>query len=650
MGDLQLNGIVLRNWAKFENAHVQFPEYGLVVVSGINTASGGKLMSVGSGKTAFGEAIGRALFGIQTRFVHMKDASRDQKGDTYVRIAATYRGKPLIVETGYKCKELSPSGEALRFTYDGQIIERGKIQQTRDELNALLEMTAPLAAWTVFVDGQHMNFQALEQSDAVNLVMTALKQPPWSQYHEKVRKSLRDCERAVAVEQAKVANAQETVRLAQDSVYSATQAVEQASRTFAIAVNNQKTQQALKLQSILAHQESVTKAEVRQREIAKEMKSLEESQAARHHQLEIALNASRDKTQAMAKKRKQFIEVREAATSAHALAEQRYKTLADMPSTCPTCGKPMDKCADPSELQSAKETLQTAQMQLEKCKTSYRQFETDLAALTEAERSVSRELAEHGTAAAVAKLNEEHRHLATTIRDSTDAIHRLQMEIERLAQGVSDEAVKRAQAVLEERQRAQQEAETRLTTSAREVVEAKQALDVVAYWCAAFSPVGIPNMVLEESIAPLNHEARRIASVMTGGTLNIRFSTKRTLVGGEARPKLNVVVENALGSADARLSSKGEGGLTNFILAETLGAVGRVSHRIGFRFYDEIVPHQDAVVCQSLYSYLRDIAQEQRILIFIVDHNPSVNNYADYFLQVEKTGSNDACASTVRWL
>ncbi len=648
MADLQLNSIVLRNWAKFESAHVQFPEYGLVVVSGVNTASNGKLMSVGSGKTAFGEAIGRTVFGIQTRFGHLKDASRDQKGDTYVRVGATFRGKPLTIEAGYKCPEMSESGEALRFVYDGQTIERGKIQQTRAELDALLGMSAPLAAWTVFVDGQHMNFQHLEQNDAVALVMTALKQPPWEQYHENAKKTVLQCKRTLATEQGKHIAAQEAVRSAQEYVYGATSAVEKAERAYQTALSELKTKQELKLNSILAHQRALEEAEARKRAIVGEVKLVEDRKAKRHHELEIALNAAKDKHQNASSKRKQFVDAREAASNANTLAKQAYDTLASQPAVCPTCNRPMEQQADPKDVEAARKTYETTRAQLAKAQQAYQQHEASINALVEAENAAAKALRDHGVLDAVASLNEENRRLDTTIRQSTSTIHQLQLEMERMT--VSDADVKSARTVLEERLRAQTDAEAKLEKAAADLSEAKQTLDIVAYWCTAFSPTGIPNMVLQESIAPLNHEARRISSMMTGGTLYVSFSTKRILSGGESRPKLHVAVNNVLGSSDARFSSKGEGGLTNFILAETLGAVGQVSDRIAFRYYDEIVPHQDAVVCQSLYSYLRDLAQAQRILIFIVDHNPAVNNYADYFLQVEKSGDGDECVSTVRWL
>jgi hypothetical protein len=101
------------------------------------------------------------------------------------------------------------------------------------------------------------------------------------------------------------------------------------------------------------------------------------------------------------------------------------------------------------------------------------------------------------------------------------------------------------------------------------------------YWNVAFSPYGIPNMVLREALAPLNAEARRISTTMTGGTIEVVYSTTRELASGMEKAQLNIEVNNLLGSQDLAGSSKGECGLTNFIISETLCNVGQVVRRSG---------------------------------------------------------------------
>jgi DNA repair exonuclease SbcCD ATPase subunit len=136
---------------------------------------------------------------------------------------------------------------------------------------------------------------------------------------------------------------------------------------------------------------------------------------------------------------------------------------------------------------------------------------------------------------------------------------------------------------------------------------------------------------------------------MTGGTIEVRYSTMKELASGLEKAQLNIEVDNKLGDKDLGGSSKGEAGLTNFIIAETLSEVGQVSRRVGYVWLDEVAPHQDSKVCQSLYSYLKEKANTLGILIFLVDHNPVAANYADKILLVEKKGSLDNCETTVSW-
>ena len=77
---------------------------------------------------------------------------------------------------------------------------------------------------------------------------------------------------------------------------------------------------------------------------------------------------------------------------------------------------------------------------------------------------------------------------------------------------------------------------------------------------------------------------------------------------------------------------------------------GRTVHLIlTHRWYDEIVPHQDPKVCHSIYSYMKETANQQGILVFLVDHHPVAANYADHILIVEKTDKDSLITTDVRW-
>jgi len=123
---------------------------------------------------------------------------------------------------------------------------------------------------------------------------------------------------------------------------------------------------------------------------------------------------------------------------------------------------------------------------------------------------------------------------------------------------------------------------------------------------------------------------------MTGGTIEVTYDTSRELAKGGSSSELVINVKNKIGSSRVEGSSKGESGLTNLIIAETLSEVGSVSNRIGYRWYDEILNSQDQVVRRSILTYLKDLAHRLNILIFVVDHHHEAASYADYVLVAEK--------------
>ena len=237
----------------------------------------------------------------------------------------------------------------------------------------------------------------------------------------------------------------------------------------------------------------------------------------------------------------------------------------------------------------------------------------------------------------VEALSEDYSRHEKLVRNLNAMIHQREINLTRLQQGVDVTFVNKKVAVVEERQRALENAKLAVETTAADLALDEQALKVVQYWYKAFGPTGIPNMILTDAVPLLNRVAQRISTLMTGNTLQVTYSTVRELVSGESRAQLVTKVVNRIGSKRLEGSSKGEGGLTNLIIAENLNEVGQVSNRVGFRWYDEVTSNQDPVVRRSIFAYLKEIAHRMGILIFVVDHHVEAASYADYVLLAEKS-------------
>jgi hypothetical protein len=654
MVDLKLKRVSIRNWMKFQKIELDLPEKGLVLVQGVNTASGGALLSVGSGKTGIGEAISRTLLGVPGRFTHLKQFSTDKRGNTYVKVEAELLGKALVVESGYKCKELSLSGEALRYHYDGKTVERGKIDQTRDELSKLLGVTPLLATWTAFVDGDSIKFNKLGQADSVELVMTSLRQPPWSSYHESSKTVLGRFRRAMAVTENNHQSAATAVQNAKSAVDAAVKQVETEQQRYDAAVRSNEEQIQRYQRAVNSKKQKIEEAKGEMAEIAKKLKRMEEERAVASHQLEIKLHEIEDKLRAAEQARAPLTKTMTTAQRLVTEANVAHRNYANAAKNCPTCNRPMGKI-DPERLQQLAEELEAAKQESQKASDAWTKAEQKVVTLNEQYREISKQHREVSAKQDVENLADRHEELEIGVSSANEEIHEWELEMARFQQGPSDANLRTAKARLVDHQKAHTAADKALQEAADALVADQATLKVLEYWNLAFSPYGIPNMVLRDAIAPLNKEARRVSAAMTGGTIEVRYSTTRELASGLEKAQLNIEVDNKLGDKDLTGSSKGEAGLTNFIIAETLSEVGQVSRRVGYRWYDEIVPHQDPKVCHSIYAYMKDVAQRLGILVFLVDHNPVAANYADHVLIVEKTGESggpgqgNVVVSRVRW-
>ena len=643
MADTVLKSVTLRNWTTVREATIEFPERGLVLVRGINSASRGKMASIGSGKTALGEAISRTLFGFKGRFTQLGHYSYKGKGDCYVAVNCLHKGKPLKVEMGFKCKELSASGEALKFTYDGQEMQRDRIEHTREELAKIVTVATDLSGWAVHLDGDLLKFSDLSESKAVSLLMGALLQPRWDSFQKTSSDKANELKHQIVQDKQAVEAAKSAVGEAEAELQ-----IAKASLAGAQNVYDEEAKQAKAIiKSLQANIDKLTAASTqRQKRMAAIKKEIEANiakTAAKEKAAEIAVNEAQDAKDiaddALSDLRSKEATAKQALDFANRQLERAKQTPAD----CPTCGKPWEKAkeavAEQEKAVKTKQAAYNAAAKAAKAKT---------AAATKARDAwltAKAKLDEAKAEAPIDELSAEYEELEGSQSSAKESLNEDQQEKIRIEQGPDKTEITRFETQVKEREKAIKKASIAVDKAAAKVVEGEELLRVVAYWQEAFGPTGIPNMILGDALGPLNATSRRVSALMSGGTLAVSYSTSRQLKTGADKAELTISVTNELGSVRAEGSSKGEGGLNNLIIAETLAEVGGVAHRIGYRWYDEVGANSDEVVRRSLYSYLSDVAQRYGILVFLVSHSPEAANYVDYTLIAEKTFTG----TTYRW-
>lgn len=621
-------------------AEIEFPEKGLVLVMGNNPASNGKMQSVGSGKTGVGEALARALADVSGRFTNLGHYSSDDAGnkDMFVQVDTLLHGKPFIVQMGYKCAELSRTGEGLQFQYGDQpAVQRGHIAETRQEIVSALNVTPELASWTVYIDGDKLKFNRMSERDSVGLLMTALRQPSWEDINKRVAKLAADARMTVQQHKGMLEHHQREKVQNADNIARAKRDLEAEELKVAQAAKQLAEQAAKTQEEVNFRASQIAKFTTRMKEIKKKIKLLEDQYQVAHATAEKQKAALQTQISEIQIGRTAFVEKRTAASTLKYTLEKALKEMQAVPTNCPTCGKPWDKSHGAGEIKAQQAKIAAQDAIVKAAMADLSKLDADVQAIRKQIEEVSAAdvgQKQHQESVALSyEYEENERNVASANADIT----RLSLRLQTLQQGPDRSRLDSYAAILNERTVKSAEIAANLEKTAQELAEAEEMVKVLAYWAEAFGPTGIPNLILSEAIKPLNQIAQRISKLMTGGTIEIVYDTSRKLASGKTSSELVIHVNNKIGSKRLEGSSKGESGLTNLIIAETLAEVGSISSRVGFRWYDEVLNSQDPVVRQSILSYLKDLAERLGILVFVVDHHAETANYADYVLVAEKT-------------
>lgn len=635
MADTQLKSITLRNWTTVRDATLDFPEWGLVVVQGVNLASKGRLASVGSGKSAIGEAISRALFEVRGRYTHLGHYSTNGKGNSLVTVNCLHQGKPLQVELGFKCPEISPAGEGLRFTYDGSQVYRDCLANTRADLARLLTVPAELASWSIHLDGDLLKFNDLSERKAVDLLMAALMQPAWTSLARKANNTAGDLKRDVLAATSAANSARDDFQEAEDDVRLAQSRLQAVQSSYAVAVAENARLLAAD-QAALTRLAGETAARQKQKTgLNTEIQRRMAHNAEREKAAEIKVNAAREALDDAKAGQADLRSRQSTAAADERHAEAARDRALKAPKACPTCARPWDRTA--KLIAENTTALAQSQQAREKADAALHKQAGAVASVQAAFNTVHAAWTALKAEAPIDDLSAQFEALETQDAAADRETRRLERSVTQLQQGPDKNEVSRCTATLQERKARVVKLKQKLGEAAAKTVEHEESLRVVEYWQGAFSPAGIPNLVMRDILPPLNAASRRISARLTGGTLEVTYATSRALVSGAEKSELVIQVKNNQGSVRAEGSSKGEGTLVNLIVAETLAEVGGVAARIGYRFYDEILGSMDEQVRKSILVYLKEIAARAKILVFIVSHTPEALDYADHVLIAEKT-------------
>jgi exonuclease SbcC len=165
----------------------------------------------------------------------------------------------------------------------------------------------------------------------------------------------------------------------------------------------------------------------------------------------------------------------------------------------------------------------------------------------------------------------------------------------------------------------------------------------------AFSPKGIPAMIIESALPELEEGANRLLRMISDGRLAIQIPTQRTLKSGEISETIEIRISDELGERDYALYSGGESFRVNFALRVALSQflARRAGSQLRTLFVDEGFGALDAEGRESLVEAIQKISEEFD-LILIVTHIEELRDTFQTHLRVSK--NRDGSGSTVELL
>ncbi len=611
-------------------------------MQGVNKSSTDE-RSNGAGKTSLGEAINRTLLG-QSLCTSIAGYSRDKKGDTYVDVRTQFREQPLRVELGYRCKEFPDNrGEGLRYTLGDQPpVERPEVSLTRAELTEMLGVTPAVSLWTVFLDGERLKFNPpfLSQAEALSLLMQALNQPPWEKFKEKAEQQRNTCATAHTRAQARLQQLQTASTALAEGVCMAAQRHQDETARWEDALATWKKAKDAHDKNVQAAATQVTTHATARDQIKREIQAVQRQDAAACGKIDLEitrLGGERRLTQNYLTGWAETVAT-DRATLHHAQADLQRLNEGK---SCPTCHTPLLKAGDPKVIEKEQRrveklalALQTSVKGKQECEACLGEIDDELAAQHQKREGLH--------SAQLETLSRELETAETRLSGADRQLRNLELQA---PQPPSEDGRNQARAVWEERQRQQAAHALALDVAAGALATAERALSQAAYWVKGFSAEGIPNLVLKQTVGPLNEAARIVSSALAGGLVQVSFSTETELASGVLKPKLVTEVDVLDGATDFLRNSKGEASLANLIIAETQTQVGRVLQRIGYRWFDEVANSLSGDARRCLYAGLKHQAHELGLLTFVVDHHVEASSAADHVLIAEKSGG----LTSYRW-
>jgi DNA repair exonuclease SbcCD ATPase subunit len=157
------------------------------------------------------------------------------------------------------------------------------------------------------------------------------------------------------------------------------------------------------------------------------------------------------------------------------------------------------------------------------------------------------------------------------------------------------------------------------------------------FWRTGFSNKGLKSYILRSVTPFLNDRVTRYVQALTGGELEIEFSTQTTLKGGETREKFAVLVTNRNGAETYAGNSGGEKSRADLAINFTLSDLMATRSRRPYpqRFLDEPFESLDESGVEAVMELLAGMVADAGS-VFVVTHQDSMKGLFNRTIRLVK--------------
>jgi exonuclease SbcC len=166
--------------------------------------------------------------------------------------------------------------------------------------------------------------------------------------------------------------------------------------------------------------------------------------------------------------------------------------------------------------------------------------------------------------------------------------------------------------------------------------ELKAEEELASFWKAAWSPTGIPSMLIDESIPFMNKKVSQYLDRLSNGRYIVSFDTLAETKAGEFRDKISVNVLDTYTRANSRIQLSG--GQTRLVDIATILTLGDLQSNIqdvniNILLFDEIFDSLD----EENIGFVANILNQLKIgkSIYLISHTQVDQLEADEILELK---------------